>query len=73
VIPVDTEVVSELMRSKPDRNVLLWLDVQDDDSFYLSAVSLAQLLLAIESLPEQEADSRKGRFDAWGMHALVKT
>jgi hypothetical protein len=51
VILLDTNVVSEPMRPKPDRNVLAWLDAQAAETLYLSTVSLAELLLGIESLP----------------------
>jgi toxin FitB len=51
VILLDTNVVSEPMRPKPDRNVLGWLDAQAAESLYLSTVSLAELLLGIETLP----------------------
>jgi len=51
VILLDTNVVSEAMRPKPDRNVLEWLDAQVAQTLYLSAVSLAELLLGIQSLP----------------------
>jgi hypothetical protein len=51
VILLDTNVVSEAMRPKPDRNVLAWLDAQAAETLYLSTVSLAELLLGIESLP----------------------
>jgi hypothetical protein len=39
------------MRLKPDRNVLRWLDAQAAESLYLSTISLAELLLGVESLP----------------------
>jgi hypothetical protein len=51
VILLDTNVVSEAMRPKPDRNVLAWLDAQAAETLYLSTISLAELLLGIESLP----------------------
>jgi hypothetical protein len=51
VILLDTNVVSEPMRPKPDRNVLAWLDAQVAETLYLSTVSLGELLLGIESLP----------------------
>jgi predicted nucleic acid-binding protein len=51
VILLDTNVVSEAMRPKPDRNALGWLDAQAAETLYLSTVSLAELLLGIESLP----------------------
>lgn len=51
MILLDTNVVSEPMRSKPDRAVVAWLDAQGVESLYLSTISLAELLLGIESLP----------------------
>ncbi len=51
MILLDTNVISEAMRPQPDRNVLAWLDAQAAESLYLSTVSLAELLLGIESLP----------------------
>ena len=51
MILLDTNVVSEPMRSKPDRNVLAWLDAQAAESLYLTTISLAELLLGIATLP----------------------
>jgi len=51
VILLDTNVVSEPMRSNPDRSVLTWLDAQSVESLYLATVSLSELLLGIASLP----------------------
>lgn len=50
MILLDTNVVSEPMRSKPDRKVLAWLDAQAVESLYLATVSLSELLLGIASL-----------------------
>ena len=51
MILLDTNVVSEPMRPKPDQKVLAWLDAQAAESLYVATVSLAELLLGIESLP----------------------
>jgi toxin FitB len=51
MILLDTNVVSEPMRSKPDQNVLAWLDAQAAESLYLTIINLAELLLGIASLP----------------------
>lgn len=40
------------MRPNPDRKVLGWLDAQAAESLYLATVSLAELLLGVESLPQ---------------------
>lgn len=51
MILLDTNVVSEPMRTRPDPGVLEWLDAQIAETLYLSTISLAELLLGIESLP----------------------
>jgi hypothetical protein len=51
MILLDTNVVSEPMRQRPDRRVQDWLDAQTVETLYLSTVSLSELLLGIESLP----------------------
>lgn len=51
MILLDTNVVSEPMRPKPDPAVIAWLDAQDSRTLHLSTVSLAELFLGIESLP----------------------
>ena len=51
MILLDTNVVSEPMRSNPDPGVVAWLDAQAAEGLYLSTISLAELLLGIENLP----------------------
>ena len=52
MILVDTNIVSETMRATPERKVVDWVDAQAIETLYLSAVSLAELLLGIAALPE---------------------
>lgn len=51
MILLDTNVVSEPLRPRPDARALDWLDAQAAETLYLSAVSLSELLLGIENLP----------------------
>jgi len=51
MILLDTNVVSEPIRRRPDRRVLDWLDAQAIETLYFSTISLAELLLGVESLP----------------------
>jgi toxin FitB len=51
MILLDTNVVSEPMRQRPDRRVQNWLDAQALETLYLTTISLSELLLGIESLP----------------------
>ena len=52
MILLDTNVISETMRATPEPRVIAWLDAQIADTLYLSAVSLAELLLGVAVLPD---------------------
>ncbi len=52
MILVDTNVVSETMRTAPEPKVVDWLDSQAAETLYLSTVSLAELLYGIAVLPD---------------------
>jgi len=51
MIILDTNVVSEPLRPKPEPAVLEWLDAQEPQTLYLTSVNLAELLAGIEALP----------------------
>ncbi len=51
MIILDTNVVSEPLKSAPDTAVLDWLNRQEPATLYLTAVSLAELLAGVEALP----------------------
>jgi predicted nucleic acid-binding protein len=45
---IDTNVISELMRTTPAPSVLSWFSTQDPSSLYLSAVTEAELRTGID-------------------------
>ena len=49
---LDTNVVSELRRRKPDRGVKAWADAQDPEHLHLSTVTLAEIRYGIERQPD---------------------
>jgi len=51
VIIVDTNVVSEPLKSAPSQVVLDWLDQQLPETLFLTTVCLAELLAGVEALP----------------------
>jgi predicted nucleic acid-binding protein len=51
MIILDTNVVSEPLRPRPDRHVLEWLDRQAPATLYLTTISVAELWTGIEVLP----------------------
>ena len=52
MIILDTNVVSEPMRPGRNGRVLAWLDAQEPETLYLTAVSLAELLVGVAVLPK---------------------
>ena len=52
MIVLDTNVVFEALKPVPAQAVLDWLDRQAPETLYLTAVSLAELLAGIETLPK---------------------
>ena len=51
MIVLDTNVVSEPMKAEANPAVIAWLDRQAVETLYLTAVSLAELLVGVEILP----------------------
>jgi len=40
---LDTNCISELVRAKPDRRVMEWMDAADESLLYLSVLTLAEV------------------------------
>lgn len=51
MIILDTNVLSELMRAQPSLAVTAWVDSQNTDDLYISAITMAEVLHGIARLP----------------------
>ena len=49
---LDTNVLSELMRSKPDAVVVNWVGTQPSTSLFTTAITQAEILYGVALLPE---------------------
>ena len=49
MIVLDTNIVSEPLKPKPDPEVLTWLDRQAPETLYLTTISLAELSAGVEA------------------------
>ena len=66
MIILDTNLVSEPMKPRADPRVLEWLDRQNGEAFYLTSVSLGQLLLGVEKMPMGQQRAHLGaKLDAF--------
>lgn len=61
MILLDTNVVSEAMRTTPHPGVMAWMDAQPAHTLYLSSVALAELLYGIAALPAGKRKNALGR------------
>ncbi|MGH6825666.1 type II toxin-antitoxin system VapC family toxin [Methyloceanibacter sp.] len=61
---LDTNVVSELRRTKPHGAVVAWLKGTPADQLYLSAVTLGELQAGVEITREQD-EAKAQEIEAW--------
>jgi toxin FitB len=59
---LDTNVVSEWVKPRPNAGVVAWLVETDEDRMFISVVTIAELHHGIERLA---AGARRTRLDAW--------
>ncbi len=59
---LDTNVVSELVRPRPNPGLVEWLAERDEDQVFLSVVSLAELRYGIARLP---VGKRRRNLEEW--------
>jgi predicted nucleic acid-binding protein len=59
---IDTNVVSEWVRPRPNPGVLSWLAEADEDRIFMSVVTLAELRRGIARLAHSP---RRNRLDEW--------
>ncbi len=59
---LDTNVVSEWTKPRPDTGVVAWLAEADEDRIFISVITIAELRHGIERLAP---GARRQRLDAW--------
>jgi predicted nucleic acid-binding protein len=52
MILLDTNVVSELMRTRPAEAVVAWLNGQSSEKLYLSAITIGEIAYGLRILPD---------------------
>jgi len=64
---LDTNVVSEWVKPRPNAGVIAWLDGADEDRTFLSVITFAELRYGIERLP---SGKRRSYLQQWVTHEL---
>ena len=65
---LETNIPSELIRARPDPRVGSWVYAQDEQSLYLSAVSIGELRRGFVILPSSK---RRAELEQWFENDLV--
>jgi predicted nucleic acid-binding protein len=65
---LDTCLISELIKKVPNPAVVCWLDEQDEQSLFLSILTIGELQKGISKLPD---GARKDELQAWVEHDLT--
>ena len=64
---LDTNVVSELRKQRPDRQVKAWADAQASDTLFLSSITVAEIRYGIEKQPDP---AFRSELTQWLDHSL---
>jgi hypothetical protein len=59
---LETNVISEWIKPRPDPGVVAWLDAADEHALHLSVLAFAEIRLGIELLPQGQ---KRTRIRAW--------
>ena len=59
---IDTNIISEWVKPRPDVAVVRWLDEVDEDRAFLSVISLAEIRFGVERLAPGR---RRNRLEEW--------
>ena len=54
---LDTNIVSEMVKKEPNRNVVAWIDSKNDSDLYLSVITIAEIKRGITRLAESNRRS----------------
>ncbi len=66
---IDTCCVSELIKPKPDTNVVRWFSDHDEQEMFLSVLTIGELRKGIEKLPDSK---RKDALAHWFEHDVTE-
>ena len=59
---LDTNIISELIKPKPEANVTEWVENTDESLLYLSVLTLGEIRRGIAALPQSR---RRATLEAW--------
>lgn len=67
---LDTCVISELVKTKPNPHVVQWVGARDEESLFLSVISIGEIQKGISKLPDGR--KKKQQLQNWLSNELVE-
>ena len=64
---LDTCVISELIKNKPNKNVVKWIQKNDEQGYFISTLTFGEIYKGIEKVTDK---SRKDTLHQWVEHEL---
>ena len=61
---LDTNVVSETRKPKPHGGVMAWLDAQESNALFISAMTIGELQRGVEVTREQD-ENKAAQIESW--------
>jgi toxin FitB len=65
---LDTKIISELTKTRPEPKVISWIQATSEDLLYLSVLAIGEVRKRIDSLP---AGNRRSLLESWLANDLV--
>jgi len=66
MIILDSNVVSEIMRTRPDERVMRWLDRQPRATLWITSVTIFEIRFGLETMPEgKRRAALLAGFESW--------
>ena len=64
---LDTDVISQATKDRPNERVLEWIDEQDEDDLFLSVATLLEIRVGVESIT---SGKKREKLEHWLVHDL---
>jgi toxin FitB len=64
---LDTNVISQLTKERPNQQVVQWIDSQPEEDLFLSVTTLLEIRFGVELSP---AGKRRDELELWLVHSL---
>lgn len=69
---LDTSILLETLRTRPDGAVMSWMESVDQDNFYVSAITIGELMAALEQVGNADRRTELMRWVLTDMQAWFR-